>query len=304
MAIDVVSAIDARPSRPIDMVGALAGDFSVEVTPAAASRIDSFQAVLPGGTRVFVPSLPGGDPGERERLARRLVGEGMVPVVHVAARGVADAAALRGHLDRLAADGTRELLLIAGDVARPAGPFAGTIELLASGALDGLPFATLRFAGHPEGLAGVAPHSLDRAVADKLALARDRGIAIEFVSQFAFSARPIAAWVRRMADLAPGTPLRIGIAGPTSLSTLLVYARQCAIGASVRALTRRPWLVGRLARNWTPDRLLDELARDRLHGRLPGTLGLHLFPFGGFGRSAAWVQSLGQAARRGHAAMN
>mgnify|MGYP000556885840 CR=1 FL=1 len=303
MAIDVVSASGEQPSRPADMVRALAAEISIEVTPAAAARVDSFPAVLPRGSRVFVPSLPGADPTSRERLAARLAREGMVPVVHVAARGVTDRPSLRRHLERLAAAGTTELLLIAGDVARPAGPFTGTLDLLASGVLDGLPFTTLRFAGHPEGLPGVAQDRLDRAVAAKCAHARETGVPIEFVSQFAFTARPIVDWAQRMADLAPGTPLRIGIAGPTSLSTLLVYARQCAIGPSVRALTRRPWLVGRLARNWTPDRLLDDLARARLQGELPGTLGLHLFPFGGFRRAAAWVRSLDHTAPRDHAAI-
>src|SRR5262249_23707637 len=72
----------------------LVSGFSIETTPAAAARVESFRALLPAGTRVNVTFLPGTDYLETVATAARLHHEGMVPVPHIAARSIADADAL------------------------------------------------------------------------------------------------------------------------------------------------------------------------------------------------------------------
>jgi len=81
----------------------------------------------------------------------------------------------------------------------------------------------------------------------------------------------------------------IGMAGPTRVKTLMAYAAQCGVGASARAMLRRPGSA-RLMRAWTPDVMVRALVQYCLDN--PDTLlrGIHLFPFGGLRQSAQWIQ--------------
>ena len=48
----------------IEMISKAATDWSIEVTPTGATKIESFRDCLPTGTTVNVTFLPGTDPAE------------------------------------------------------------------------------------------------------------------------------------------------------------------------------------------------------------------------------------------------
>ena len=97
--------------------------FTVEVTPGAAGRIDSFAPAATGlsnGHRVNVTNLIGKDMGACTRTCARLHAEGLSPVAHVPARAFASFAELDSFLGDLRGVGVREVLVLGGDADEPA----------------------------------------------------------------------------------------------------------------------------------------------------------------------------------------
>src|SRR5439155_20931841 len=129
--------------------------------------------------------------------------------------------------------------VIAGDYERPSGPFKDAIELIESGLLQRYGITEVGIAGYPEGHPRISQDVLDRALAAKVEAAEQTGLSVHIVTQFAFDADAISHWLRRLRDLGIEHPVRIGMAGPTSLSTLLRYAHRCGVRASAQGLTRQ-----------------------------------------------------------------
>ena len=90
---DVVSMVrrDESMQVTIEQIQKAAAYWSIEVTPAGATKIDSFADCLDPGTTVNVTFLPGSDPMDTVEVAERLHNEGMNPVPHLAARSLRDA---------------------------------------------------------------------------------------------------------------------------------------------------------------------------------------------------------------------
>ncbi len=60
------------------------------------------------------------------------------------------------------------------------------------------------------------------------------GLKADVVTQFGFDANGMIRWVKKLRDLGIEAPVRIGMAGPTNLTTLLKYAQRCGVKASAR----------------------------------------------------------------------
>ena len=117
-----------RPAGPAPSdaaaLASLMRDFSIEVMPRTAARIEDFRAILPAGTRVYVAHIDGTDFGDMLATARRLVDEGFAAMPHFPARGIASRAELEASIAAYAEVGVRQALVIAGGIDRPRGPFA------------------------------------------------------------------------------------------------------------------------------------------------------------------------------------
>ena len=90
----------AQIGDDLKCVSDLMRDFSIEVTPGSAKKVDEFGEQLGQRTRVYVTSLPGSDFATVIETCKRLANEGMIPVPHFVARSMASKAVLE---DRLAA---------------------------------------------------------------------------------------------------------------------------------------------------------------------------------------------------------
>ena len=99
---------------------ALLEDFSIEVMPRTAAKIDDFRAILPAGTRVYLAHIDGTDFAEMLATARRLVDEGFAVMPHFPARGIASRAELAARIAAYADVGVRRALVIAGGIDTPA----------------------------------------------------------------------------------------------------------------------------------------------------------------------------------------
>jgi methylenetetrahydrofolate reductase (NADPH) len=263
---------------------------SLEITPGVAAKVDDFRTLLPAGTSVYVTNLPGTDARQVVALCRRLRDQGMRPVPHLAARGLDGRGTLATWLGRMVGEGgAQEILLIAGSGERPLGPYRDTLDVLQTGLIERAGLSGLGIGGHPEGHPQADAARLLEALRTKQDFAAEHGLEAWVVTQFTFSAKPVLGWAEGLAAAGITLPVRVGLPGPAKPATLINYARQCGVGASLRVLTRRPDVMAGLLRAWTPDTILaDLIARGRRDGggRIAG---VHLFPFGGFAKAAGWA---------------
>jgi methylenetetrahydrofolate reductase (NADPH) len=185
----------------------------------------------------------------------------------------------------------RRALVIAGDSDKPAGAFRSAIEVIDGGALRRHGITEIGIAGYPDGHPRIAQQDLDRALADKINAAETTGMAVHVVTQFCFDAPAIVTWIKRLRAFGIEHPVRVGLAGPTSLATLLRYAKRCGVRASAQGLARQAGLLRQLFAMSTPDALVRTLAerRDEL-----GEIAPHFFSFGGLAGTARWAAAVAE----------
>jgi methylenetetrahydrofolate reductase (NADPH) len=270
-------------------VSAFVSGFSIEATRPTVSDIAMLAQAAPAGTAVYLSAIPTKPHRDLIEAAVRVRAAGLEPVPHLAARNFASVSALDDMLCELTTQArVRRILMIAGDRDEPAGEFRSAIEVIETGLLPGRGIEEIGIAGYPDGHPRVTTEALDRALAAKIEAAAQTGLAVHIVTQFAFSAEPILSWVRRLRNLGIDLPVRIGLAGPTNLATLLRYAQRCGVKASSQGLARQAGLAKHLFGNAAPDAIVGALARARGEGQL-GDVALHLFSFGGAGATARWA---------------
>jgi len=285
----LATQVIAKPAHlsPQQRIAAFAAQASFETTRLVPGDIESLRAGIAPKTPIYVSAVPEHPLAEQIDTATRLAAAGFEPVPHIAARGFASDAELDRHLGRLAAEaGVRRVLVIGGDFAAPAGPFHAAIEMIESGLLHARGIVEVAIAGYPDGHPRLGATELDRALAAKVEAAVETGLAVHIVTQFGFSAPTILAWIGRLRDQGIDLPVRIGLAGPATLSGLLRYARICGVTASAQGLARHTGLAKHLFGMVTPDtvlRPLAEVAADRID------LAPHIFSFGGLAAAARWV---------------
>jgi methylenetetrahydrofolate reductase (NADPH) len=262
---------------------------SLEATRPDADDVAALKAALPAGTHVYLSAVPTRPQEEVVEQAARLTAAGLEPVPHLAVRNFANADALARFLARLTGEaGVRRLLVIAGDRAAPAGPFHGALEAIDSGLIARHGIATIGIAAYPDGHPRIADHELDRLLAAKLEAAAQTGLKVDIVTQFGLDAAPILAWLKRLRAHGIDHPVRIGLAGPTSLTTLMRYARRCGVRASTQGLARNAGLIKHLLGAAAPDGILRALIEANRDGEL-GDIAPHLFSFGGIAATARWM---------------
>jgi methylenetetrahydrofolate reductase (NADPH) len=270
----------------------LAHEASYEVSARDDKGIDAAIARLAPGTRVSVTWLPADDDDNRVIASRKLRNAGFEPVPHIAARMVTSEDHLQRLLGRLCDDaGVTQLLVISGDVNQASGPFGDSAALIASPAFRQAALRHIWLGGYPEGHPKVDDTTLDATLDAKIETIGSLGMTPGVITQFCFDADPILRWMvafrRRNADV----PVRIGLAGPAGIRTLLRFAAICGVGASAKALITRGSSIARLLSETAPDPIIRDLAETSAFGELQ-PMGFHLFPFGGLDRTAQWMGSV------------
>ena len=258
-------------------VASLLDGYSVELPPRGALDGD-WPDLLAPGSQVFVTCTPRDAPADIVARALDLARLGFAPVPHIGARHLASLAELDGFLARLRGEaGVGRVLLIGGDLPAPRGPFAAAADVMASGLLERHGIASVGIAGYPEGHPRIAAPVLEAALSDKLATLATRGLEPFVVTQFCFEAAPILAWLASLRALGIAAPVRVGLAGPAGLATLVRFAA-------------RPGAMARLAREHAPDGIVRDLAGHTPPLAALGVAGLHFFTFGGIARTVRWAQ--------------
>ena len=271
----------------------LVRNYSIETTVPQAERVEKFSDVVPADTCLYIAHIPGTNFQDTVKLAARLRNEGMNPVPHVVGRRIANLAALEDFLKRLTGDaGVKQVLVVAGDNASPEGELTSGLQILESGLLEKYGVRTVGVAGHPEGHREVADPVLRDALRRKNAYAEKTGSKVYVVTQFTFTADSVIAWENSNSDEIGRLPVTVGLPGLASAKTLLKYAMDCGVGASLQAFSKRAASLTRLLTVSAPDDILVGLAGHRDQKPASHISGIHFFPFGGFKKTADWANKV------------
>ena len=279
----------------IETIQSAAANWSIEVTPTGATKIESFRDCLAPGTTVNVTFLPGTDPSDTIAVAERLHNDGMRPVPHLAARSLRDA----GQLDELLTAfttrcGVEEVLCIGGGVDNPVGDFSATIEVLESGLIQKHGIRHIGVAGHPEGSPDISDEEVATALSAKNELAARDGLELYIETQFCFEADIVLDWERRVREAGNRLPIRIGIPGPATIKTLFRFAQISGIGPSMRFVAKQAKNVAKLMTVQSPHLLIAGLAEGMAADEDCLIRHFHYYPFGGFARTAAYAGAIAE----------
>jgi methylenetetrahydrofolate reductase (NADPH) len=267
-------------------------DFSIEITPGDTRALSAAADTLDPGTSVYLTAISGATYHDTVAAAVRLRQQGFESVPHVAARYLAGFTQLTDYLARLNGEaGVTRALVIAGDSNKSAGPFDSSLQLVETGLFVKHHFKRLGFAAYPEGHPKIPLTALDAALRAKIARTRGDGLDAYAITQFCFEAAPILALCRRLRAEGVDVPIRVGLAGPASLTTLMKFALRCGVGNSVRALALHGPSIARLLSEADPGAIIDRIAEERAAEPSLGIEGLHFFVFGALKRTAAWARA-------------
>jgi methylenetetrahydrofolate reductase (NADPH) len=277
------------------MIPNFARTFSLEATRPNAGEIAALADLLPPGTPVYFSAVPTITPQELIAAAALLRKSGLEPIVHIAARRIRVAADLQNLLASLRGEAdVRRLLVIGGDV-DTSGPFPDALAVIQKGRLREAGIEEIGIGAYPEGHNRIAAGRLAVALDEKIATATAHGLGVHIVSQFSFSPEHILAWLKQLRACGITKPVKVGMAGPTSVPGLMRYAKRCGVNASLRGLMAgaAAGLIG----NVGPDRIVETLS---LAGDL-GDAAPHYFSFGGAVETARYACSTSRRLAAGRA---
>jgi methylenetetrahydrofolate reductase (NADPH) len=266
---------------------------STEITTHDEKIVGDIARNLPAGTTVYVAHTPKATLEDVIRVAIKVRAAGLRASPHLVARRIPSENALIHALAQLRSAGVDQALLVAGDCESAFGPFTDTLDLLESGMLNQAGLTRIGVAGHPEGIKGVAPERLIRALQLKQRFGESSGLRIHIVTQFGFNPRAIGEWASALVRQGIRLPVHVGLAGPTSLTRLLKFAMACGVSASLHAASKNIQAVTNVARMaMTPEEMIPALVQ-LTDATAVGTIEQpHFFSFGGALATADWLRSV------------
>lgn len=273
-------------------IAELVSSGTVEMSPRDADQISEAAALLPANMRVYVDSLPGRLHYSTLHAMEALCDEGLDPVPHIAARRIESRAALKEFVAGAAHAGVRRVLLIGGDQPAPSGPYSSSLQILQEGIFAEHGIKEVGFAGYPEGHSRISQALLDEALSDRVRVAQEQGLGVSVVTQFSFAPARIVEYCAVMARKHPSLPVYVGMAGPTSMATLLRYAQRCGVSASLRAQSGMGVAASKLVTHSDPMEQLVALARHCESGGTSNVVGSHLYSFGGFMQTSRFINRI------------
>lgn len=285
-----------RETAPVNtaspQVEAFLQNYSIEVMPRTAEKVENFRDLLPQNTRVYIAHIEGTPIDEMVATAKRLKLEGFDVMPHFPARIIPDRATLADWIARYRGEAdVNQALLLGGGVNTPAGEYDSSMQLMESGLFDG--FTRLHIAGHPEGNRDIDKGGGDKNVMEALkwkqAFSERTDAKMALATQFCFEFVPVIQWADRLASEGIDLPIHIGVAGPAKLQTLIKFAIACGVGPSLRVLQKRAMDVTKLLLPYEPTEFVRDLAAHKARHPDFGIQSVHFFPLGGVKANATWA---------------
>jgi methylenetetrahydrofolate reductase (NADH) len=257
-----------------------------EVVPTPSAE-DAVLAYVPRDVVVTVTASPTKGLEPTLALAERLAAGGYSVVPHLSARQVRDGEHLAEIVARLAAIGTQDVFVPAGDADPPAGAFTGALDVLKSLTELGSPFPRVGITGYPETHPKIDDDVTIQAMWDK------RRYATYIVSNLCFDPAVLRRWIARIRRRGITLPLLVGLAGPVERTKLAAMAAKIGVADSARFLAGHSSAFVRLSTPgaYQPERLLDRVG-SVLSDPESLVCGLHIFTFNQVSQAEQWRQRL------------
>ena len=273
-------------------------NYSIEVMPRTAEKIENFRDILPKNTRVYIAHIEGTPIEDMVTTAKRLAEEGFPTMPHFPARIIKDKANLNEWISQYQGEaGVDQALILAGGVSKPHGEYESSMDLLETGLFDKAKFKNIHIAGHPEGNKDIDPDgdtkNIDSALNWKQNFKNTTDAKMAIATQFAFEASSIITWANSIKNAGIDIPIHIGIAGPAKLQTLIKFAIACGVGPSLKVLQKRATDVTKLLLPYEPIDVLSQLADHKAKNPDFNISSVHFFPLGGIKTNAEWVTKNG-----------
>jgi methylenetetrahydrofolate reductase (NADPH) len=271
-------------------------NFSIEVMPRTAEKVENFSAILPKSTRVYIAHIEGTPIEDMVKTAVRLSKDGFEVMPHFPARIIQNKSVLADWISRYQNEANvSQALILAGGIPKPIGDFDSSMQLLETGLFDKTGFTRIHFAGHPEGNKDIeenrGDYSVESALKWKQAYSDRTDVKVGLATQFLFEAKPIIDWARKLSTAGIDIPIHIGIAGPAKLQTLIKFAIECGVGASLGVLQKRARDLTKLLLPYEPTEILNSLVDELEKDRNLNIEQIHFFPLGGIKTNATWISN-------------
>jgi hypothetical protein len=178
-------------------IAAFLSDYSIEITPHDAERLDAIRAELKEGTAVYVAHPPGVPIDDIVTLAGRVQKLGLKATPHVIARKLESREQLERALARCQELGIKNALCVAGDITADKPAYDSSLEVLETGLFAKYGFRAVGVAGHPEGSKAIGAERVEQALRGKIEFAKTAPFELYFATQFGFDPQPFIDWEAR-----------------------------------------------------------------------------------------------------------
>ena len=155
-------------------IAAFLRDYSIEITPHDAEKLDAIRAELQPGTAVYVAHPPGVPIDDIVTLAGRVQKLGLKATPHVIARKLESRDQLERALARCQELGIHNALCVAGDITADKPAYDSSLEVLQTGLFAKYGFREVGIAGHPEGSKAIGEERVEQALRGKAEFAKTR----------------------------------------------------------------------------------------------------------------------------------
>ncbi len=273
-------------------ISELLRSYSIELNPGDSKTVEMAGERLDPATEVSLAWIPNSNPMDMIAPAARLKCAGHLPMPHVAARHLESSAQLQRLAGRLRDAGVDRILIIGGDRTEPAGPYDSSLSVMRTGVFQKAGISRMAIAGFPEGNPHIRETVLNEALKEKVSFARQEGLQLSIITQFCFKPEPVVDWVRGVRARGIDIPIRVGLAGPAGLLTLMRYAVRCGVSNLLRVLSENPSFAKVLVERG-PEPIIRGLVASLTgeDGTRLGIAGLHFYIFGGLRRTMDWIDA-------------
>ncbi len=134
-------------------------------------------------------------------------------------------------------------------------------------------------------------------LASKCREIESRGMAPLIVTQFGFDPDAFLSWLKELRLRGIDAPVRIGVAGPAGIATLIRFAARCGVAASSAVMSKYGVSLSKLIGSAGPEKLVDTLAENLSPDH--GPMRLHFYPFGGLEKTVTWINDYADSHRLG-----
>ena len=271
-------------------------NFSIEVMPRTAAKIESFNDLLPKNTRIYIAHIEGVPIQEMISTAKRIQSEGFAVIPHFPARIIENKVILEDWIKAYQEEANiDQALILAGGVDKPHGIFENSMQLVETELFNKYNFKNLYFAGHPEGNKDIDPDGTEKNVTDALVwkqkLNERTDINLALTTQFCFDSKPVIKWANELNKNGINIPIHIGVAGPAKLQTLIKFSIACGVGASLKVLHKRAKDIKKLLLPFEPNEFLETLALHKKNNPDFNITNIHFFPLGGIKTTSNWIKN-------------